>query len=72
MSGAGFFLGTISPAKTLKREAVASPTVNRTTASTEGLAEVDATANRQPAANASSANLFTPIRPGTFPDAMIS
>ena len=41
MSGAGFFAGTTSPASTMNRFAVGSPTTWVNTASTDGLAEVD-------------------------------
>jgi hypothetical protein len=69
--GAGFFATTTSPASTVNRFAVDSPTTWVSTASTDGLAEVDATANFQPAASAASAILLIPDRGGIAPDEMI-
>ena len=50
MSGAGFFAGTMSPAKTVEPRPGPSPTACSRTARTDGSAEVEATASCQPAA----------------------
>ena len=71
MSGAGFFAATTSPASTVNRFAVGSPTTWISTASTDGLAEVDATANFQPAERAASAILLIPDRGGIAPDDLL-
>ncbi len=56
----------------MKCFAVASPTAWVSTASTEGLAEVDATASFQWTASAASAILLIPDRGGMAPAEMIS
>lgn len=69
MSGAGFFLGTTSPAKTATDRASSGPTARSIVARTDGSADVDATATSQPAASASVTILAIPERGGTAPDA---
>jgi hypothetical protein len=72
MSGAGFFLGTTSPASTVKSLARTAPTACSSTARTDGSAEVDATASVHPAACASSTIRAMPGRAGSSPSATIA
>src|SRR5690349_11211655 len=72
MAGSGFFAGTMSPAKTAKRAAFASPTACSSTARTDSSADVDATASIQPAAIASSTTRAIPGRAGSLPARTIS
>ena len=59
----------MSPAKTLTARACSAPTARSSVATTEGSADVEATATRQPAARASPTILATPERGGTAPEA---